>query len=240
MKKGLVIITGASSGIGEALALSFSKSGYPLLLLARRHHKLQAMNLPNALCEEVDVTDLASFKSAVERAEKKFGPAECMVNNAGVLLLGLGQNQHPDEWKKMLDVNILGVLHGIHLVLEKMIARQTGTIINISSIAGRKTFPNHAVYCATKFAVHALTENIREEVADHNVRLMTIAPGVVETEILDQTTSQEIKDHYKSYKKTIGETLQSEDIARTVLFAYEQPQHVCIREIVICPTRQQP
>lgn len=238
MKKGLVVITGASAGIGEATAIQFSNAGYPLLLIARRLSKLKALNLPNTLCEEVDVTELSKFKAAIEKAEEKFGETECLINNAGILFINLAHQQNPDEWKKMLDVNILGVLHGTHLVLQNMIKKQTGTIINISSLGGRKTFPTHAIYCATKFAVHSLTESIREEVADHNVRLVTIAPGNVKTEILDQAASQEIKDFHPSYKRESYENLQSEDIARTILFAYQQPQNVCIREIVICPTRQ--
>ncbi len=238
MKKGLVVITGASAGIGQATAIQFSHAGYPLLLLGRRLHRLKALNLPNTMCEEVDVTDLCRFKAAINKAEEKFGETECLINNAGVLFINLTHQQNPEEWRKMLDVNVLGVLHGIHLVLQNMIKRQTGTIINISSLCGRKTFPTHAIYCATKFAVHSLTESIREEVADHNVRLMTIAPGNVKTEIFDQAASQEIKNTHASYKRKPYENLQSEDVARTILFAYEQPQNVCMREIVICPTRQ--
>lgn len=238
MKKGLVIITGASSGIGKAAAIQFSNKGYPLLLIARRLSKLKALNLPNTLCEEVDVTELSKFKAAIEKAEKKFGETECLINNAGIVFINLAHLQSPEEWKKMLEINVLGVLHGTHLVLQNMIKRQTGTIINISSLCGKKTFPSHAIYCATKFAVHSLTESIREEVADHNVRLVTIAPGNVETEILNQAASQEIKDTHPSYKRKPYENLQPEDIARTIFFAYEQPQNVCIREMVICPTRQ--
>lgn len=238
MEKGLVVITGASAGIGEATAIHFSNAGYPLLIIGRRLSKLKALNLPNTMCEEVDVTDLSRFKIAISKAEEKFGETECLINNAGILFINLTHQQNPEEWKKMLDVNVLGVLHGIHLVLQNMIKRQTGTIINISSLGGRKTFPTHAIYCATKFAVHSLTESIREEVADHNVRLMTIAPGNVKTDILDQAASQEIKNTHSSYKRKPYENLRPEDIANTILFAFEQPQNVCMREIVICPTRQ--
>ncbi|NRA83997.1 MAG: SDR family NAD(P)-dependent oxidoreductase, partial [Gammaproteobacteria bacterium] len=115
-----------------------------------------------------------------------------------------------------------------------------GTIINISSIAGRKTFGDHAAYCGTKFAVHAISENVREEVADSNVRVITIAPGAVETELLSHTTSQEIKSGYQAWKDGMGGVIAADDIARTVTFAYNQPQNVCIREIVVAPTRQQP
>ncbi|MCA2493685.1 SDR family oxidoreductase, partial [Vibrio sp. 2175-1] len=193
MKK-LVVITGASSGIGEAIARRFSEEGHPLLLVARRVERLEALNLPNTLCEKVDVTDQASLITAIEKAEAQFGPADVLVNNAGVMLLGQIDTQDAAEWKRMFDVNVLGLLNGMHSVLASMKARNSGTIINISSIAGKKTFPDHAAYCGTKFAVHAISENVREEVAASNVRVTTIAPGAVETELLSHTTSQAIKD----------------------------------------------
>ena len=240
MNKPLIVITGASSGIGEAIAKRFSEAGFPLLLLARRLERLQALNLPNAICASVDVTDKAAFANAVKNAESKYGPVDCLINNAGVMLLGQIDSQNPDEWQKMYDINVIALLNGMHLVLGAMKARKGGTIINVSSIAGRKTFPNHAAYCGTKFAVHAISENVREEVADSNVRVITVAPGVVETELLSHTTSSDIKSGYDSWKQGIGGAINSDDIARSVIFAYQQPQNVCIREIVIAPTRQQP
>lgn len=237
-KKGLVVITGASSGIGEATARSFSDAGHPLLLLARRLDRLEALKLPNTLCEQVDVTNLDQIKSAIEKAEKQYGPTDCLVNNAGVMLLGLADTQDPKEWEQMVQVNIMGVLNGIHVVLPGMKQRRTGTIINVSSIAGRKTFGNHSVYCGTKSCVHAFTEQIREEAASYDVRFVIIAPGVVETELLSHTTSKQIVDDYGEWKKVMGQPLESEDVARSILFAYQQPQRICIREIVLCPTRQ--
>ena len=239
MKK-LIVVTGASSGIGKAIAQHFSALGHPLLLVARRVENLVAMNLPNTLCEKVDVTDKASFDAAVTKAEAQFGPVDCLVNNAGVMLLGQADVQNPAEWAQMLNINVMGVLNGIHAVLADMKARKTGTVINISSVAGRKTFPSHAAYCGTKFAVHAISENVREEVALSNVRVTTIAPGAVETELLSHTTSQEIKDGYGEWKESMGGVLAADDIARAVSFAYQQPQNVCIREIALAPTKQQP
>ncbi len=239
MKK-LIVITGASSGIGEAIARRLSDAGHPLLLLARRIERLEALNLPNTLCEKVDVTDKASFEAAIAKAEAEFGPTDCIVNNAGVMLLSELDVQDPVEWKTMFDVNVIGLMNGMQAVLAPMKARQSGTIINISSVAGRKTFPNHAAYCGTKFAVHAISENVREEVANSNVRVTTIAPGAVETELLSHTTSNEIIDGYEEWKGTMGGALQADDIARSVEYVYQQPQGVCIREIVICATRQQP
>lgn len=235
----LVVITGASSGIGKATALRLSQAGYSLLLLARRMDKLEELNLPNTLCRKVDVTDLTSFKVAIDEAEVKFGPVDLLVNNAGVMLLGNAITQNPQEWQQMLNVNVMGVLNGVQSVLANMVKRNHGTIVNISSIAGRKTFPDHAAYCATKFAVHALSENIRGEIAGSNVRMTIIAPGVVETELLSHTTSAAIIDGYKEWKaNTIEQGLNPDDIARAIEFAYVQPQNVCIREIVIADTKQ--
>jgi len=239
MKK-LIVITGASSGIGEAIAKHFSDLGHPLLLIARRLENLKALNLPNTLCEQVDITNKATFEAAIEKAQALYGPVDCLVNNAGVMLLGQVSDQEASQWQTMFDVNVIGLLNGMQTVLAPMIKANTGTIINISSIAGRKTFGNHAAYCGTKFAVHAISENIREEVADSNVRVVTIAPGAVETELLSHTTSEEIKEGYESWKESMGGVISPDDIANTVTFAYNQPQSVCIREIVIAATKQQP
>lgn len=239
MKK-LIVITGASSGIGEAIARRLSAAGHPLLLLARRVDRLKALDLPNTLCEKVDVNDKTTFEAAISKAEAQFGPVDGLVNNAGVMLLGQMDTQDANEWQRMFDVNVIGLMNGMQAVLALMKARQSGTIINISSVAGRKTFGNHAAYCGTKFAVHAISENVREEVADSNVRVTTIAPGAVETELLSHTTSDDIKNGYEDWKDSMGGVLVADDIARTVEFAYQQPQGVCIREIVVAATRQQP
>ena len=238
MKK-LVVITGASSGIGKATAIRLSKEGFPLLLLARRKELLENLNLPNSICKGVDVTDLFAIQSAILESEEKYGKVDCLINNAGIMLLGEAHAQDPNEWQKMIDVNIKGVLNGIHVVLNDMIKRNDGTIINISSIAGRKTFANHTAYCATKFAVHGLTENIREEVSQHNVRVILIAPGVVKTDLLSHTTSDEIKTTYSDWKADISGGLHPETIADSIYFAYSQPQNICIREIMLAPTKQQ-
>ena len=238
--KKLIAITGASSGIGAATAKAFSDAGYPLLLMARRIELMESMNLPNAICKEVDVLDLEGMKAAISEAQDSYGEVDCMINNAGVMINGKPQAQDPEDWQKMLDVNIRGVLNGIHLVLKDMVARQSGTIINMGSIAGIKTFPDHTVYCGTKFAVHAITENIREEVSGSNVRLITIAPGMVYTELLDHGCEEEARKGWMDYAEQIGGALKPESIAESVLFSYQMPQEVCVREIVICPTGQEP
>lgn len=238
MRKPLIIVTGASSGIGEATARLLSGRGHPLLLLARRLERLEALALPDTLCRAVDVTDRAALRAAVDEAERAYGPADAIVNNAGIMLLGDMAHQDPDEWERMLDVNVKGLLNGIYAVLDGMIARRHGTIINVSSVAGRKTFPGHVAYCGTKFAVHAMSENLREEASAHDVRVITIAPGAVETELLSHTTDAAIKRDYETWKQGMGGVLAAEDVAEAIRFAYEQPQRLCIREIVLAATRQ--
>lgn len=237
MKK-LVVITGASSGIGAKLAERFSAEGHPLLLLARRLEPMQALNLPDTLCKSADVTDLEGMKNAIKEAEAIYGKTDLLINCAGVMLLGYPEKQDYAEWEQMIDVNIKGILTGTHIVLPDMIAQNTGTIINISSIAGRKTFDNHAVYCGSKFAVHAITENMRKEVADKNVRIIVIGPGVVETPLLSRTSNEEIKHNYNEWKVTINGGLDADKIADCALFAYQMPQDVCVREIIIAKTKQ--
>lgn len=238
--KGLVVVTGASSGIGAAIAQRFSEAGHPLLLVARRIEKIEALGLPQTLCRKVDVTDAAAFRAAIKEAEAQYGAVDCLVNNAGLMLLGQIDTQDAAEWQKMYDVNVMALLNGMQAVLGDMKARNQGTIINISSIAGKKSFANHAAYVGTKFAVSAISENVREEVADTGVRVMAICPGAVETELLGHTTSQDIIDGYQDWKEAMGGALQADDIARTAAFMYAQPQGVNIRDVTITATRQQP
>lgn len=237
--KGLVVVTGASSGIGAKIAETMSNAGHPVLLLSRRLKEMEELNLPNSLCKSVDVTDLEKMKEAIVEAEEKYGKVDLLVNCAGIMLLGYPETQDFSEWNQMIDVNIKGILTGTNIVLKDMKERNGGTIVNISSIAGRKTFNEHAVYCGTKFAVHAITENIRKEVSGSNVRMITIAPGVVETPLLSHTTNENIKAGYNEWKKSIEAGLEPQKIADCVAFAYNQPQDVCIREIVIAKTKQE-
>ena len=237
--KNLVVITCASSGFGKAMAKEFSAAGYPLLLIARRVELLEQMNLPNTLCKKVDVRDKETFQQAINEAVEQYGPVDLLINNAGIMLLGNIENQDSQEWQNMLDVNVMGTLNGMQAVMNEMKKRQHGTIVNFSSLAGVKTFVNHAVYCATKFGIEGLSETAREELAPFNVRVMRIAPGAVNTELLSHTTSDKIKDNYNAWLEETGVgKITPEDIARTVRFAYEMPQSVNLREIQIADTRQ--
>jgi NADP-dependent 3-hydroxy acid dehydrogenase YdfG len=237
--KPLVVITGASSGIGLATARLLSRRGHALLLLARRLEPMLQLQLPNSLALSVDVSDRAAVMAAVAQAEQRFGPVDAIINNAGVMLLGSIATQDPGEWDRMLDINVRGLLNGIHAVAAGMVERKHGTIINVSSVAGRKTFPNHVAYVGTKFAVSGLSENLREELSPSNVRVITIEPGAVETELLSHTSDEAIKAGYNDWKQGMGGVLTADNIAEVIDFAYGQPQSVCVREIVVCATRQQ-
>lgn len=241
MNKPLVVITGASSGFGAEIAKLFNAAGNPLLLLGRRVEKIKALPLDftNIMVEKADVTNYDEFQIAINKAVEKFGPVDLLVNNAGVMLLGNVRYQDPKEWQTMLDTNVMGVLNGTQIVLNSMVERHSGTIINMSSLAGKKTFVNHAAYVASKFGVHGLSETIREEVSDQNVRISLVAPGAAETELLTHVTDQSALTDYQSWKESMGGiTLDPKHVAETVKFIYDMPQEVNIREIDIAATRQ--
>ncbi|MGL5540528.1 MAG: SDR family oxidoreductase [Erysipelotrichaceae bacterium] len=238
MKK-LVVITGASSGIGMACAKHYAALGHPLLLLARRAHLMEALQLPNTLCRSVDVSNYDAVSAAINEAQLLYGPCDLLINNAGVMLLGKPGQQAYQEWETMIDTNVKGILTTTHAVLPGMLERNGGTIINISSIAGRKTFNDHAVYCSSKFAVHAMSEALRKEIADRDVRVIVVAPGVVETNLLSHTSDATIKENYNEWKQSIESGLDAQHIVDCIDFAYQMPQSVCVRELVIAKTKQE-
>lgn len=243
-EKNLCVVTGASSGIGFAVVKLLVNKGYPCLMLARRVEEMKKLVKENkideklVLCEKLDVVDLKKFEEVVAKGEKHFGKeVDLIVNNAGVMYLNPFESQSEKEFKTMVDVNVLGVYNGCRVVLPKMTKRKRGTIINVSSIAGRKGFPNHVAYCGTKFAIHGMTETLREEVAKTGVRVSIIAPGVVYTNLLNVNTKETI-DGYKKWSESCGKMLNAEDVANSVYFIFSQPQHVCIREILLAGTVQ--
>lgn len=241
MEKSLVVITGASSGFGAEVAKLFNQAGFPLLLLGRRVEKIQALplNFDNVMVEAVDVTDYQAFEASIKKAEAVYGPVDLLVNNAGVMLLGNVLNQDPKEWQTMMNTNVMGVLNGMQIVLPSMKDRKHGTVINMSSLAGKKTFNNHAAYVASKFGVHGLSETIREEVSKDNVRIALVAPGAAETELLTHVTDQGALTDYEAWKQSMGGiTLNPVHVAETVKFIYDMPQEVNIREIDIAATAQ--
>ncbi len=240
--KPLIIITGASSGFGAKTAEIFNQKGFPLLLIARRVEKIKQLplNFENILIENIDVTQINELNAAIKKAESIYGPADLLVNNAGVMLLGNITEQDESEWQTMLQTNVIGVLNGMKAVLGNMTKRNQGTIINVSSIAGYKAFVDHAVYAASKFGVHGLTETIRQEVADSNVRVSLVSPGAAETELLTHVTNEKSLTDYNSWKESMGGlTLDPVKVAETIFFIYNMPQEVTIREISIAATKQQ-
>lgn len=241
MQKPLIVITGASSGFGVEIAKLFNAEGYPMLLLGRRVEKIKSLPLDfqNVLVKSVDVTNKIEFEQAIQKAEKVFGPTDLLVNNAGIMLLGNILTQDPAEWSRMMDTNVLGVLNGMQIVLPQMVERQGGTIINVSSLAGKKTFVNHAAYVASKFGVHGLSETIREEVSGKNVRISLVAPGAAETELLTHVTDNQALEDYNNWKQSMGGTTMSPQVvAQSVKFIYDMPQEVNIRELDIAATNQ--
>lgn len=236
--KPLIAITGASSGIGEAVARAFSAAGHPLLLIARRLDRLEALGLPNAVLRKADVRDRASLTEAVEDAEAKFGPVDMMFANAGIARLGDIGRQPPEEWDEMIDINTKGVMNSVHSVMNGMIERKCGTLVMMSSIAGRKVYTDHTVYCGTKFFVHAVSESLREYLAPHDVRVIVVSPGIIDTEVLDHVKDEATLAGYRANKEAIGGGISADVVAGLILDAYQLPQRAIVQEIVITPTRQ--
>ncbi|QGS51745.1 SDR family oxidoreductase [Spiroplasma tabanidicola] len=237
MKK-LVVITGASAGIGKELAIKFSQEGYPLLLLARRVELIETLKLDNVICKSVDVRNYDDFKAAIDEAEKKFGPVDCLINNAGIMPLDKVYNLDLKIQYDMVDINIKGVLNGMNIVINQMKNVKTGTIINVSSVAGRWTSENRVVYNGTKFAVHAISESARKELAPYNVRILTIAPALVDTDLISTTTNEDVLENYHKYKKDLKGGLTAIQVAEVIYYAYSLPQNVSLKEIVLSDTKQ--
>lgn len=237
-KKPLVAITGASSGIGEATARAFSAAGHPVLLMARRLDRLEALGLPDAVIRQVDVRDRAALAAAVADAEAEHGPVDVMFANAGIARLGDIGRQPPEDWDEMIDINTKGVMNSVHAVMSGMMARRRGTLVMMSSIAGRKVYPDHTVYCGTKFFVHAVSESLREYLAPHDVRVIVVSPGIIDTEVLDGVRDETTLANYKANKQAIGGGISADIVAKLILDACELPQRAIVQEIVITPTRQ--
>jgi NADP-dependent 3-hydroxy acid dehydrogenase YdfG len=237
--KPLVMVTGAGSGIGAATARAFAAAGHPLLLIARRRERLEALGIAGAICRAADVRDRAAVAQAVAEAEAVHGPLDCLVNNAGIAPLARIEDQDPEEWRDLLDINCLGVMNCMHVVMPGMKARRHGTILNISSIAGRKSYPYHDAYGASKAYVHALTEAARRSMSSHDVRVIVVSPGLTRSEIESTMLNKEAHDIWAARGADIGGGIAAEDVARTLLFAYQMPQDVILQELVITPTRQE-
>jgi NADP-dependent 3-hydroxy acid dehydrogenase YdfG len=247
MIKGKVaIITGASSGIGYSTALALSNAGAKIAAGARRADRLEflqseiAKNGGEVFTQKLDVTKKSECDAFVDAVVKKWGTVDILINNAGLMPLSFFKNLKVDEWDQMIDVNIRGVLYCTAAVITHMLNNKSGHIVNISSVAGRTVFPAGSVYCATKHAVAAFSEGLRQEVSQRaNIRVTCIEPGVVATELLNTITDKSLEKYVQTTKQQEAQQLQSEDIANAILFAVQAPDHVNVNEILIRPTTQE-
>ena len=239
----VVVITGASSGLGEATARLLSAQGATVVLGARRVERLQKLvdeltaNGGQAFALATDVTDHNQVKSLVDAAVRKYGRIDVMINNAGLMPHSPLERLKIDDWNRTIDVNIKGVLYGIAAALPHMKQQKAGHIINVSSVAGHKVTPNGAVYCATKHAVRALSEGLRVEVKPYNIRTTIISPGAVATELPDSITEPDVAAGISKFYKEYA--IPADSFARAVAFAMSQPEDVDINEILFRPTRQE-
>jgi clavulanate-9-aldehyde reducatase len=234
-------VTGASSGIGAATATALSRAGATLALAARRRDRLEelAERLDGpASIHEVDVTDEAQARGFVQAAHSEHGGLHILVNNAGVMLLGAVNGADTADWRRMLDVNLWGLLVCTHTALPLMAEGGGGDIVNLSSVAGRRADAGAAVYNMTKFGVHAFSEALRQEALHGGVRVTVVAPGFVETELQAHNTDPVVLRAMARSREQIGEVLNPEDVADAVVYAVTRPAHGCLNEVLVRPTRQ--
>ena len=237
----VVIITGASSGLGEATALRLAKNGAKLMLAARREDRLQDLVQRieqaggTAQYKLTDVTSQSEVAALAKATKEAYGKIDVLVNNAGLMPLSPLAAVKVTEWETMVDVNIKGVLYGVAAVMPIMQAQESGHIINVSSVAGHKVFPGGAVYCATKFAVRAISEGIRLE-SNGLIRSTNISPGAVATELGNSITDEAT---LKSMDAIYDIAIDADAIARAITYAIEQPQDVDVNEMIIRPTKQE-
>ena len=245
MIKGKVaIVTGGSSGIGYATALALSRAGARVAAGARRTDRLESLKKEiessggEAMVQALDVTKKAECDAFVDAVTKKWGAVDILVNNAGLMPLSFFKNMKVDEWDRMIDVNIKGVLYCTAAAVPHMMEKKSGHIVNISSIAGRVVFPAGSVYCATKHAVTAFSEGLRQELSTRsNIRVTCIEPGVVDTELNDTITDASLQKFVEAAKQM--QSLHAGDIANAIVFAVDSPAHMNVNEIMVRPTAQE-
>ncbi len=234
----VVLITGASSGIGEGCARLLAEKGARVVLGARRVERLEQLVEDiraaggQAIARRLDVTDAADVQAFVDAAMAEYGRVDVLLNNAGVMPLSMIEALKLDEWNRMIDVNIRGVLHGIAAALPVMQAQRSGQIINVASIGAYRVSPTAAVYCATKYAVRAISDGLRQEVGG-DIRVTLVSPGVVESELADSISDEGARDAMREFRKV---AISPSAIARAVAYAIEQPADVDVSELVVRPT----
>jgi NADP-dependent 3-hydroxy acid dehydrogenase YdfG len=240
IKDKIVVITGASSGLGEAAARALAQNGAKLVLGARRMDRLKALaselSLGDKAAVETDVSNFDQVKHLVDHAVKVHGKVDVVLNNAGLMPLSPLERLKIEEWDRMIDVNIKGVLYGIAAALPHMKAQKSGHIINVSSVAGHKVRPTSTVYSATKHAVRVISEGLRQEVKPYNIRTTIISPGAVSSELLETITDAEVAKNADNIRKM---AIPADSFASMVLFAMSQPENVDVNEILFRPTVQE-
>jgi len=233
MEARLVVITGASSGIGAAVADCFASDGHPVLLLSRHIEPVEALHGTPVMSEQVDVTDHRALQAAIAAAEARFAATSCLVNSAGLLRIGAFESRDPAELSEEIDVLLKGVVNAIKAVLPGMIERRSGTVINVSSIADRKPGPTGEVYHACKAAIRSLGESLQQAEASRNIRFINVAPGFVKTNIHAQMGIS-----FEEYRARLGnpDFIEASELADIIHFCWKQPQRICVRDIVVMPT----
>jgi NADP-dependent 3-hydroxy acid dehydrogenase YdfG len=244
IKDKVAIVTGASSGIGYTTALALSRSGTKVAAGARRMDRLESLqnkiskNGEEVFIQKLDVTIKSECDAFADAVLKKWGTIDILINNAGLQPLSFFKNLKVEEWDKMIDVNIRGVFYCTAAVIPTMMNKNSGHIVNISSMAGRLVYPSGSVYCATKHAVTAFSEGLRQEFSQRsNIRVTCIEPGVVATELMEAITDKALEKYVERTRQM--EALQAEDIANAIMFALEAPRHVNVNEILIRPMTQE-
>ncbi len=237
-------ITGASSGIGEATALTLAEAGAAVSLAARRSERIEQLAKRiadaggKAIAIETDVTDEEQANRFIRETKEQLGRLDILVNNAGVMLLGPVIGADTSEWRQMIEVNLLGLLYCTHATLPIMGEQGSGQIVNISSVAGRFANFGSAVYNLTKFGVNAFSEALRQEVAAANVKVTVVEPGFVTTELQGHNTHPMVVDAIDNMRKEIGEPLEAGDIAQAILYAVASPDRVAVNEVLVRPAGQ--
>jgi NADP-dependent 3-hydroxy acid dehydrogenase YdfG len=237
-------VTGASSGIGEATALALADAGAAVALAARRRDRLEAVAEKvtdaggRALVHEADITDEAQARGFIEAAHGELGGLNVLVNNAGVMLLGGVENADTSEWRRMLEVNLFGLLWCTHAALPLIRESGGGDIVNLSSVAGRRADAGGAVYNMTKFGVHGFSESLRQEALHSNIRVTIVAPGMVDTELQGHNQNPLVLQALNKAREQIGLLLTAQDVAGAIVAVVSQPRHVAVSELLVRPTGQ--
>ncbi|AOR30515.1 oxidoreductase [Streptomyces fodineus] len=244
----VALVTGASSGIGHATALELTRQGASVALVGRREDRLTALATEitgiggKALVVPADITDAQAAAEAVERTVEGLGRLDTLVNNAGLMLLGPAPGADLNDWRRMIDINLMGLMYSTHAAIPHLVKaaaeapRQVADIVNIGSLAGRNAYAMSAVYCATKFGVGAFSESLRQELARQHVRVSVIEPGSVDTEL--RTHNPDAVQQYIASSLGDIERLQGQDIADTVGYIVTRPRHVAVAELLVRPTEQ--